>query len=161
MKRNFVVGKEDRVLWAMCVAAYVLTAEYFSPFSIVQAELNEGSMVEERPLGATPEEDRFIVIVATLAMYAALDPDSYKTACPDQIPEALMDMIAEMLRDHGETVSNEAVLGERDRLLGIATDILRKNHMYHLRLAAALMKGPITTDVIEELKDFNDKGNAA
>ena len=152
MKRTFGVGRNDRVLWAMCIAAYVLMADYYSPLSIVRAELDDGSMVEERPFGATPSEDRFIVIVATLAMYAALSPDTYVTTCPDQMPETLMDMIAEMLRDRGEMAKSEDVLNERDRLLGIASDILRKKHMYHLQLAAALMKGPVTTGMIEDLK---------
>lgn len=152
MKRCFVVDKHDRVLWAMCIAAYVLMAEHFSPLSIVRAELNEGSMVEERPFGGSPEEDRFITVLATLAMYAALDPDSYKLTYPDQIPTTVMKMIADMIRDRGEEVDDNAVRKERDRLLGITTDILRKYHMLHLQLAAALMEGPITTDMIEELK---------
>ena len=39
-----------------------------------------------------------------------------------------------------------------DRLLAIATDVLRKNHLYHLQLAAALIQGPVATDEIEKLK---------
>lgn len=146
------MGKEDRVLWAMCIAAYVLVADYFSPLSIVRAELTEGSMVEERPFGTTPTEDRFIIIVATLAIYAALEPDTYKPTYLDQIPSSVMEMIASLIRDRGEEVNDEAIRKERDRLLAIAADVLRKNHLYHLQLAAALIKGPVTTDMIEKLK---------
>lgn len=161
MKRSFVVGEENRVLWALCIAAYVLIADYFSPLSIVRAELDEGSMVEERPLGATLAEDRFITILATLAMYAALNPDSYKATCLDQIPGVVMEKIAEILRDRHENADSAAVVRERDRLLETVACILQENHMYHLRLAAALMEGPITTGVIEELKDDYNNGDAA
>ena len=153
MKRCFVVDKQDRVLWAICVAAYVLIAEHFSPLSIVRAELDEGSLVDERPFGASPSEDRFITILATLAMYAALDPDSYKVTHLDQIPATVMKMIADIIRDRGEEADDNSVRNERDQLLGITTDVLRKYHMYHLHLAAALMEGPITTSEIEELKE--------
>ncbi len=161
MKRAFVVGRTDRVMWAFCVAAYVLMANYFSPLSIIRADLDDGSMVEETPFGASPQEDRFIMIMAVLAMYAALNPDSYSPACLDQIPEAVMENIAEMLRERQEMADREAVLRERDRLLGMASEILRGAHMYHLRLAAALMEGPITTSEIEALKDCDDKDHAA
>lgn len=154
MKRNFVVGMVDRVMWAMCIAAYVLIADYFSPLSIVWADLDDGSIVEETPFGSSPQEDRFITLLATLAMYAALDPDTYKTTNTEQIPETILWAIGEMLREQGKTADRDTIMQERDRLLGIATDILRKNHMYHLQLAAALMKGPVATDMVEDLKDL-------
>lgn len=148
-------------MWAFCVAAYVLMANYFSPFSIVRADLDDGNLVEETPFGSSPREDRFIMVMAVLAMYAALNPDSYVPSCLEQIPDAVMESIAEMLRERQEPADREAVLRERDRLLGTVSEILRGAHMYHLRLAAALMEGPITTGEIEALKDSYDKDNAA
>lgn len=153
MKRNFVVRTVDRVMWAICIAAYVLIADYYSPLSIIRADLDNGSLVEETFLGSSPQEDRFITLVATLSMYAALDLDCYKATCLEQIPETVLRAIAEMLRKQGKTSNRDAVMQERDRLLGIATDILRKKHMYYLQLAATLMKGPVTTDIIEGLKE--------
>lgn len=152
MKKNFVANQKNRVLWAMCIAAYILVADYYSPLSIIRAELDEGNMVEERPLGATPAEDRFMILVATLAMYAALDPDTYAATYSGPMPATVTDMIAEMLRASGETASEEDVMREQNRLQEIAADILRKNHMYHLHLAAALMKGPVTAEMMQELK---------
>ena len=154
MKRNFVVGMVDRVMWAICIAAYVLIADYYSPFSIVRVDLDEGSLVEETPFGSSLQENRFISLVATLAMYAALDPDTYKAKKLERIPETVLRAISEMLREQGKTADRDTVMQEGDRLLEIATDILRKNHMYHLQMAAALMKGPVTTDMIEELKEL-------
>ena len=154
MKRSFVVGTVDRVMWAMCIAAYVLIADYFSPLSIVRADLDDGSMVEETPFGSSPREDRFITLVATLAMYAALEPDTYKAKNLEQIPEAVLRAIAEMLQEQGKTADRDSVMQERDRLLGMATDILQKYNLYHLQMATALMKGPVTTDMIEELKEL-------
>ena len=152
MKRYFVVGTVDRVMWAMCIAAYVLIADYYSPLSIVRADLDDGNMVEETPFGSSLQEDRFIKLIATLAMYAALDPDTYKAKNLEQIPETVLCAITEKLRKQGKTADRDAVMQERDRLLEIAADIMRKYHMYHLQLAATLMKGPVTTGMIEELK---------
>lgn len=162
MKTYFGVARKDRVMWAFCVAAYVLMAEHFSPLAIIRADLDDGSIVEETPFGASPQEDSFIMIMAVLAMYAALNPDSYVPTCLDQIPEAVLSQIAGMLRDLQEKADHDAVLRERDRLLGMAAEILRGHHMHHLRLAAALMQGPITTEMIQALmEECDDKGNAA
>ena len=160
MKRNFV-GKVDRVMWAMCIAAYVLCADYYSPLSIVRADLDDGSLVEETPFGSSPKEERFITLVATLAMYVALDPDTYKAKNLEKIPKTVLQVIAEMLREQGKIANRDVVMQQRDRLLEIAADILRKHHLYHLRLAAALMKGPLDACVIETMKalyydDFDD-----
>lgn len=161
MEISFGIAKKDRVMWAMCIAAYILVADYFSPLCIVRVNLNEGIMVEETPLGSSLQEDRFITIVATLAMYAALNTDPDMAANLEQIPETLLNAIAEMLRERQKKVDREVVLKERDRLLEMVSEILRGDHMYHLRLAAALLEKPITTDVIEALKDRDNTGNAA
>ena len=160
MKTCFEITKNDRVMWAFCIAAYVLMANYYSPLSIVRADLDDGNLVEETPFGSSPQEDRFIMVMAVLAMYAALNPDTYEATCLNQIPQAVMETIAEILRDRHEKADSAAVVRERDRLLETVACILQENHMYHLQLAAALMEGPITTGVIEELKNDYDKGNA-
>ena len=152
MTKRFVVAVKDRVMWALCIAAYVLIADWFSPCCIVRADLSQGSMVEERPFGSSSDEDQLITILANLAMFVALEPDTYKVTRQDQIPEALLDMIAERLKRQGEIPDHAAVLKERDRLLGNVSGILRENHMYHLSLAATLMNGALTTCMIEELK---------
>lgn len=159
MTKKFVVSVKDRVMWALCIAAYVLIADWYSPCCIVRADLSQGSMVEERPFGSSPDEDQLIMILANLAIFAALEPDSYKVTRQDQIPDALLDMIAERLKRRGEIHDHAAVLKERDRLLCNVSAILRENHMYHLSLAAVLMKGTLTTCVIEELKACHCKND--
>lgn len=152
MTKKFVADVKDRVMWALSIAAYVLIADWYSPCCIIRADLSQGSMVEEKPFGSSPDEDQFITILANLAMFVALEPDTYKVTRPDQIPDTLLNMIAERLNRHGEISNHDAVLKERDRLLCNVSSILRENHMYHLNLAATLMKGTLTTCVIEELK---------
>lgn len=148
-------------MWACCIAAYVLIAEWFSPCSIVKADLDDGSLVNETPFGKNQYEDHLITILANLAIFAALDPDTYKMAQMEQIPESLMQMIAELLDMRGEASDQDAVRNECENLVALVSEILRKHHAYHLRLAAALMTGPLYTCVIENLKtmycnDYDD-----
>lgn len=161
MMKRFVVDEKDRTMWACCIAAYILIADWFSPCSIVRADLDDGSLVTETPFGRNQYEDQLITILANLAIFAALDPDTYKVSQTVQMPEHLLMMIADLLNMQGEASDQNAVLNECDSLIASVSEILRKHHMYHLRLSAALMKGPLDTCVIEAMKalycdDFDD-----
>lgn len=161
MLKRFVVDKKDRVMWACCIAAYALIADWFSPCSIVRADLDDGSLVNETPFGKNQYEDLLITILANLAIFAALDPDTYKVSQTLQIPEHLLEMIAELLDMRGEASDQDAVRNECENLVALVSEILRMHHMYHLRLAETLMKGPLDTCMIEKLKtvycdDYDD-----
>ncbi|QUA54647.1 hypothetical protein [Aristaeella lactis] len=160
MTKRFVANKKDRTMWACCIAAYILIADWYSPCSIVRADLDDGSLVNETPFGKNEYEDKLITILANLAIFASLDPDTYKMPTV-QIPESIMAMIAELLNMRGETSDQNAVRNECENLLAFVSEILRTHHMYHLRLAAALMKGSLDTCMIESLKtmycnDYDD-----
>lgn len=151
MKRTFTVAGSDRVTWAMCIAAYLVVADYFSPLCITGASLDEGYIERENVPGVSREEELFISIVSILGMYAALDPDAYQ-GIPVPVPEPLDDMIAELLQIRRMENDSEAVAVERKRLIQMASETLKANHMLHLYLAAKLMTKPLHTEEIEQMK---------
>lgn len=152
MKESCRIRTIDHVTWVMCIAAYILVADYFSPLCIIRADPDKDRLVQETHLSSSPQEDHFIMIMAKLAMYAAMNPDSYTVTSLEEFPEELLNAISERLQKQGKAANCNEVKLERDRLLGIATGILQKYHMYHLHLAAALMNGPVTTEMIEDIK---------
>ena len=143
----------DRVVWAYCVAAYVLIADWLSPLCVVRANLSQDGMIVERPFSESPVEDKLIAVLATLSMFVVAVPGQYTANNLDDIPYAVLGMIADILRGRGKRFNNDAILAQRDRLLDMVTDILCRNSLYHMHLAAALMQGPLTTNMIETIKD--------
>ena len=162
MMKNCIVTTKKQDILALCIAAYVLIADYFSPLCIISAD-KEKTVIEEKPFSPSQTEDRLITILANLAMFVGLEPDTYKSTNLEQMPGELMDMIAVLLRERGERADHDDVLLERDRLLSIVSDILQTNHMLHLGLAVALMYGPLDTEMIEDLKAVycNNDGDVA
>lgn len=151
MMKNCVVNTTKKDILALCIAAYVLIADHFSPLSIISADKEE-TVIEERPFSPSRTDDLLITIMANLAMFVGLEPDTYTPTNLEQVPDELLEMIAILLRKRGKRADYNAVLRERDRLLSTVSNILRTNHMFHLGLAVALMYGPLDTEMIENLK---------
>ena len=141
---------EVRTAWALCIAAYVLIVSLMKPFSIIRAEIDSDNPVIELP-HASNSYDLITSVLSVLSMYVVLEPFSYASCYFGDIPYEALALIGVWLNLHGYGSSNQEIIEERDRLIGILSEILLRNQELHSQLAIELMKGPLTSSAIERI----------